>query len=125
MTIVLIVAGLLALALVLVGAFALIRPDGLARVYGLPVEGEAARGFVRATGIRDLVIGTILGAAVYFRDVPLLVVLASAGIVLSLGDLLISYHGGGKRLRREHGLHAGGVVAFVLVLAMVLFAIGR
>ncbi len=124
MTALSIAGGIVALALILVGIFALIAPHRMAHAYGLPLDGQASRGFARATGIRDVAIGAVLGAAVYFRDVPLLIVLAIAGVVLSLTDLAIAYHGGGRKLRREHGVHVGGVIAFVLILTMALFAIG-
>ena len=118
-------AGLVvAAALIVVGLAALIAPHPAARAYGLPADGDAARGFVRATGIRDVVIGVVLGAAAYVHDVPLLVVLAIAGIAISAGDAFIAYHSGGRRWRPEHGIHAAGAIAFVLVLAMALFAIG-
>jgi hypothetical protein len=124
MTALLVAGGIVALALVVVGAVALMAPHRMAVAYGLPLDGNAARGFARATGIRDVALGAVLAAAVYFRDVPLLVVLAIAGVILSLTDLAIAYHAGGRKLRREHTVHVGGVVAFVLVLTMALFAIG-
>jgi hypothetical protein len=116
--------GIVALALVIVGIVALAAPHRMAHAYGLPLDGNSSRGFARATGIRDVAIGVALGAAVYYRDVPLLVVLAAAGVILSLTDLAIAAHAGGWKLRREHGVHAAGVIAFVLVLTMALFAIG-
>jgi hypothetical protein len=125
MTGVFVIGGFIALALVIVGALALIAPNLIADGYGLPADGDAARGFVRATGIRDVVIGLILAAAIYLRDMPLLVVVAIAGVVLSLTDLVIAYHAGGRRLGRPHAVHFSGAVAFVLVLAMALLAIGR
>ncbi len=120
----LIVGAVVALGLTIVGILALVAPHRMAHAYGIPLDGRASRGFARATGIRDVAIGVVLGAAVYFRDRPLLIVLAIAGVVLSLTDLAIAYHAGGRKLRPEHGVHVGGVVAFVLVLTMALFAIG-
>ena len=125
MTVVLVLCSVLALVLVLAGIYALIEPHRLAHLYGVPIEGAAAAGFVRATGIRDLVFGFALGAAAYFRETPLLVVLAAAGILLSLADFGITYHAGGKQLRAVHGFHASGIIAFVLVLTMILFIFGR
>lgn len=119
-----IVGGLVALALAIVGAAALLVPDRLARAYGLPIDGDATRRFVTAMGIRDLVVAAILAATVYFHDVPLLIVVAIAGIVLSAADLAHAYHANAKRWRGEHATHVGRVVAFVLVLAMALFAFG-
>jgi Domain of unknown function (DUF4267) len=116
---------LAALALVILGAAALINPLGMSHFYGLPVEGDAGHGFVRATGSRDLIIGLVLGAAIGYRYWPLIEILLAAGILLSVGDFWIAYHAAGKRFHRAHALHAGGIVAFVLVLTMALFAFGR
>ncbi|HEY1655193.1 MAG TPA: DUF4267 domain-containing protein [Candidatus Tumulicola sp.] len=119
-----IVGALVAVALALVGAAALLAPGRVASAYGLPAGAESTHGFVRATGIRDVVIAVVLGATVYFGDRPLLIVVAAAGVALSLADLFNAYHTGGRRWRREHVSHLGGIVAFVLVLTMALFAIG-
>ena len=70
MTILLVLCGMLAVGLVLVGIFAMIEPHRMAHLYGVPIEGLAAAGFVRATGIRDIAFGCMLGAATYFREVP-------------------------------------------------------
>jgi hypothetical protein len=124
-TVLLILCGALALVLIIAGVYALVEPYGMAHVYGVPIEGASAAGFVRAAGIRDLAFGAALGAAAYFRDEPLLIILAAAGLLLSLADFAIAYHAGGRQLRLAHGFHASGIIAFVLVLTMILFAFGR
>lgn len=112
--------------LVAVGIFALLAPHPLARYYGVSVEGLRESGFVRATGIRDIAFGVALGAAAYFHALALLIVLAIAGIAVSLVDLwIISHHGGIRRFHPAHAIHGSGIVAFILVIAMALFAIGR
>jgi hypothetical protein len=119
------VAGaVVAVALILVGLWALFDPHRMAHAYGLPAEGPHAHGFTRATGIRDLIIGGVLGAAVVLHDLPFIAVLAVAGIVLSIADFVIAYHGAGRRIRPAHANHLAGVIAFILVLAMALLAIG-
>ncbi len=124
MTALTIVGGLVALALAAVGAIALLAPRRLAAAYGLPSDADSSHGFVRATGLRDVVIAIVLAATIYLGDRTLLIVVAAAGVALSLADLFNAYHSGGRRWRREHVSHVGGVIAFVLVLAMALFAIG-
>jgi hypothetical protein len=125
--ILLVLCALAALALAILGIGALVNPIGMSHFYGIPIEGEHAHGlgFVRATGSRDLILGLVLGAAVYFAYWPLIDVLLAAGILLSAGDFWIAYHAAGQRFHKAHTLHAGGIVAFVLVLAMALFALGR
>lgn len=117
---------IVAVVLVLIGIYALFNPQTLARGYGIAAEGHEAHGFVRATGIRDVALGVALGATAYYRFLPLLIVLAVVGIVVSMADLTIAWHHGHeRRIRAAHGVHASGIVAFVLILAMALFAVGR
>jgi hypothetical protein len=116
----------IAVALVVVGICALVAPRALARAYGVAVEGHEAHGYVRATGIRDVALGVALGATAYFHYLPLLIVLAVAGIAVSVADLwIVWHHGGARRMHPAHAIHASGVVAFVLIIAMALFAIGK
>jgi Domain of unknown function (DUF4267) len=116
----------IAIVLVAVGVYALVAPHSLARRYGVTAEGHSAAAFVRATGIRDVALGAVLGATAYLHILPLLIVLAVVGIVVSLADLwIVLRHGALRRPHPAHAIHLSGVVAFVLVLAMALFAIGR
>ncbi len=117
---------IIAVVLVVVGLYAIFAPHPLARGYGVPVDGHQGAGFVRATGIRDVAFGVALGATAYFHMLALLIVLAVTGIAVSIFDLwVVSQHGAPHRNHRAHAIHASGIVAFVLVLAMALFAIGR
>ncbi len=116
----------IAIVLVIVGIWALVSPHALAREYGVPVEGNEPAGFVRATGIRDIAIGIVLAATAYLHLLWLLLLIASVGIAVSLVDLwVVARHGGARRFHRAHAIHASGIVAFILVIAMALFAIGR
>jgi uncharacterized protein YjeT (DUF2065 family) len=117
----------IAVVLVVVGIYALVAPRALARAYGVAVEGHEAHGYVRATGIRDVALGVALGATAYFHYLPLLIVLSVAGIAVSVADLWIVWHHGGhaRRLHPAHAIHASGILAFVLIIAMALFAIGK
>ncbi len=119
-------AWVIAIVLVAVGIYAMLDPYGLAHRYGVTAHTPDAAAFVRATGIRDAALGVVLGATAYVRFVPLLVVLAVAGIAVSIADLwIVSRHRQTKRHHAAHAIHASGIVAFLLVLAMALFAIGR
>jgi Domain of unknown function (DUF4267) len=119
-------AWLIAIVLILVGIYALAAPQLLARGYGVPAEGGDAHGYVRATGMRDVAFGVALGATAYFRSLPLLIVLAVVGIAVSVVDLwIVWHHGHAKRPHAAHAIHASGIVAFILVIAMALFAIGK
>ncbi|MBV9333835.1 MAG: DUF4267 domain-containing protein [Candidatus Eremiobacteraeota bacterium] len=117
---------LIAIVLVAVGLFAWLAPHSLARHYGVSVEGERETAYVRATGIRDVAIGVVLGATAYLHVLPLLIVVAAVGIIVSIADIwVVARHGGAHRRHAAHAIHASGVVAFGLVIAMALFAVGR
>ncbi len=119
-------AWVIAIVLVAVGIYALWAPHPLARRYGVTAHTPDAAAFVRATGIRDIALGVVLGATAYVRYLPLLVVLAAAGIAVSIADFFIALrHHETKKHHAAHAIHASGIVAFVLILAMALFAIGR
>jgi hypothetical protein len=116
---------LLAIVLAAVGVYALAAPRALAHHYGLAVEGHAALGYVRATGARDVALAVLLGATAYVRSLPLLIVFAAVAILVSGVDFwVVTHHGGLRRPHVAHAIHASGIVAFVLVLTMALFAIG-
>jgi ABC-type Fe3+ transport system permease subunit len=116
----------IAVVLVAVGIYALVAPKQLGRHYGVSVEGHEGQGYVRATGIRDIALGVVLGATAYLHLLPLLIVFALVGIVVSIADLWIAWHHGHvRRVHAAHAIHASGIVAFILVLAMALFAIGK
>ena len=113
-------------ALVAIGLWALWVPHAVAHHYGVRVEGDRETAYVRATGIRDVAIGVVLGATAYLHVVPLLIVVAAIGIVVSIVDIwVVARHGGAHRPHVAHAIHASGIVAFILVIAMALFAIGR
>ncbi len=119
-------AWVIAIVLVAVGIYAMLAPHALARRYGVPTQTPDATAFVRATGIRDVALGVVLGATSYARFLPLLIVLAIAGTAVSIVDFwIVARHHETKRHHSAHAVHASGIVAFVLVLAMALFAIGR
>jgi Domain of unknown function (DUF4267) len=126
MSVVYYLAWAIAIVLTIVGIWALASPHTLAREYGVAVEGHEPAAFVRATGIRDIAIGIVLAATAYLHLLWLLVIIAVVGIAVSIADLwVVSHHGGSRRFHRAHAVHGSGIVAFVLVIAMALFAIGR
>lgn len=119
-------AWIIAVVLVAIGVFALVAPHALARGYGVATEKHEGAAYVRAVGIRDIAIGIALAATAYFHSLPLLVVFAVVGIAVSIADLgIVSHHGSPPHRRTAHAIHGSGIVAFVLILAMALFAIGR
>jgi hypothetical protein len=125
MSVLFILAWIFAIGLVCVGLYSLLAPRLLAGHYGVAVEHHSGEGYVRATGVRDVALGVILGAIAYTHSRSLLIVFAVVAIVISVVDLvLVRNHGGHHRMHSSHAIHAGGIVAFILILTMALFAIG-
>jgi Domain of unknown function (DUF4267) len=120
-----ILAWIFAVGLVCVGLYSLLAPRLLAGHYGVEVEHHTGEGYVRATGVRDIALGVILGAIAYTHARSLLIIFAIVAIVVSLVDLLlVRNHGGHRGVHHSHAIHASGIVASILILAMALFAIG-
>jgi len=102
-----------------IGLLAMIAPRKLAELYGLPI---GARGFpfVRATGLRDIVVAGILAAAAMRRDRPELIVIAILGVVLALGDAVIVALEM-RRFSQPMLAHLTGALAFVVLLESTLW----
>lgn len=111
--------GLAAIGLLSVGVLALLAPERLARSYGVPIKTVNARAFVRATGVRDVILGCLLASSVYVKDTFTLLLLCIAGLVLSLADFLIAFTTA-KRIQSEHGAHIGGAIGFAVLIALLL-----
>lgn len=126
MSVVFILTWIVAIGLACIGLYSLLAPRALARHYGVAVEHHTGEGYVRATGVRDLALAIVLGAIAYTHATPLLIVFAIVAIVVSLVDLLVvRSHGGHRGMHHSHAIHASGIIAFILILTMALFAIGR
>ncbi|MBV8490256.1 MAG: DUF4267 domain-containing protein [Candidatus Eremiobacteraeota bacterium] len=120
------VGWIVGLALVIAGIAFFVAPRAVAPGYGVRVQDHAGIGYARATGVRDVALGIAVCACSYFHDLGLLAVLAIGGMLVSIADFFIAYHHGPeRRLHPVHAIHASGIVAFALVLAMALFAVGR
>ncbi len=125
MSVLYVLVWIFAIGLVCVGLYSLLAPRLLAGHYGVEVEHHTGEGYVRATGVRDIALGVILGAIAYMHSRSLLIVFAIVAIVVSLVDLLlVRNHGSHQRMHHSHAIHAGGIVAFILILTMALFAVG-
>lgn len=116
---------LLALALVVVGVAGLAFPEALSGLYGVHARDDTSHGYVRATSIRDIGIGIALAIAAYAHVLLLLIALIAIGLAISFADFAIVFHARGKRFGASHAGHAAGAIAFIVALAMALFAIGR
>ncbi|MDE2483489.1 MAG: DUF4267 domain-containing protein [bacterium] len=115
---------LAAIGLGAIGVLALLAPERLARSYGVPVTERAALAFVRATGVRDILIGAIVAGATYLHDALTLAALAVIGFVLSVADFTIAFSFE-RRFRTEQLAHVGGAVGFAVLFALLSLMLRR
>ena len=106
-----------AIGFILIGVFAIAQPAILSHLFGLYVHERNGRGFVQATGARDLAIGMMLLIFI-FRVSSAVTPTLAVGALLALCDLLIVWRGNGG-FTRHVIFHAFGVV-FLLAIAMIV-----
>jgi len=112
--------GLAAIGLLAVGVLALLSPQRLARSYGVPARELSTLAYVRAAGVRDVILGLLFVTNVYLKDAFDLLILCVAGLILSLADFAIAFTAAGRKLHSEHGGHIGGAIGFAILIALLL-----
>ncbi len=103
-----------------VGVLALLSPARLARSYGIPVREASAVAYVRATGVRDLILGLALAANAFSHNMPALIVLCTGGAILAVADFCIAFIASGRRMHSEHGAHIGSAIGFAVLIVLLL-----
>ena len=105
---------LIGVGLVAVGAFALVVPETAADMFGIPVQANETRAYIRATATRDIAIGcwflTLLALRVRRKTLGASLV---AVALIPIGDFINVY------LNARHSttallLHGGSSVAFLV-----------
>jgi hypothetical protein len=95
---------------VAVGTGALLAPKTFSGAFGLPAEDRTALAYVRATGVRDVILGALVLASL--GDPPALRRVLAFSSVLGLADAVTVAKIRGPQL--QHVAHLGGFVALVL-----------
>jgi hypothetical protein len=113
----LVLTGGIALSLLGIGCFAIVAPNASAVQYGIVVAEPRALAYLRAMGVRDLVIGVLLLLLVGAGQAELLAVGVAASSAIAMLDAIVVSRDGGKG--RALTLHIGGA-AGLLVTAVVL-----
>jgi uncharacterized membrane protein (UPF0136 family) len=106
-------AAFVAAGLVTVGTLALLAPDVAARGYGVAVTDPASRTYVRAAGLRDVVIGGIVAIARAQASPRTLAGVVALLTVIAAGDLMLA------RRSRAVAIHAVGVLGLVVDAALL------
>ena len=114
-------------SLVAVGLGALWAPGRWAALYGIVLDDQRALAFIRAMGVRDLVIGGLLAVIAYQRGrtalgwgLFLTAVVALADYVVVAADRRAAAPGSRVHARDTRVLHATGAVGLVLVGGLLL-----
>ena len=112
--------GLVVLGLLGIGVGALLAPRASARQYGIVLDDARALAFIRAMGVRDLVLGVLLLllASAERRDLLAVGVVASAAIAVV--DFVVVSMARPPPPARSRLLHLGGAIGLLatgLVLA--------
>lgn len=112
------VTALIALGLIGIGVGALAAPGVSSRQYGIAAREPGALAFIRAMGVRDLVLGVLLLilAGAGRRDLLAWGMAASAAIAL-VDFALVSAAGARRGARMLHALGGVGVLVAALVVA--------
>jgi len=114
-------------SLVAVGFGALSTPRRWATLYGIVLDDQRALAFIRAMGVRDLVIGGLLAVIAYQRGrtalgwgLCLAAVVALADFVVVTADRRAATPGSLAHAMDTRVLHATGAVGLVLVGGLLL-----
>lgn len=112
-------ARLLALGLCAVGAGALFAPASSSRGYGLPSSDPAALALIRAMGVRDVVLGLIVGSLSNARSRDVLAGSIAATALVAAGDFSIVSQSETPEARTALKVHGGGIAGLLLLWAIV------
>jgi hypothetical protein len=115
-------AGVIGCGLVVLGVFALVDPERASGAYGVPALGLPAQTWVRAAGVRDLVLGLVFGVLLAHGDSDVLSAVAAISAIVALGDIVL-VRAGRPRTYRMRGpavlVHSVGAVALLVVAALL------
>ena len=95
----LILAGLIAVGIIVIGCFYLLSPDRVSRSFGLkpPASDADTRAWLRLKGIRDVASGLVVLAMMLTMDWRLVGIVLLVEAVIPFGDMLIILGSGGSK----------------------------
>jgi hypothetical protein len=121
-----VLCALVALSLVVIGTGAIVAPRASAAQYGIVLDDPRAHAFIRAMGVRDVVIGMLLALLLQAHARVVLAWAMTAIVPIAATDLLVvtwdrRATGTARHLDRPRLLHAAGAIG-LLATAVVLHA---
>jgi hypothetical protein len=113
------IAALMGLALIGIGAGALVAPRLASQQFGIVLEDPRALAFIRALGARDLAIGILLLLLAGAGRRELLAWAMAASALIALVDYaVVSAAGAGRTARALHAI--GGITMLLAALAIAI-----
>ena len=111
-------AGLVALAIIVVGAMYVSRPRAATRSFGLPLpeDGPNVAWWLRLKGVRDIASGLILLATMMLGGSHMVGIVLLVAAIIPLGDMLVILAAKGSA-RSAFGMH--GLTALLMILAAI------
>jgi hypothetical protein len=100
-----------------IGAGALLWPQASTRTYGIPNDDPDTHAYVRAVAARDLVMGAVVLRAAVANDRPAMEAGLLACALAPLADLLAAY--GRRGLIPQLAIHGAGVAGVLAAWALV------
>lgn len=116
-------AGLLAAAIVLIGARFLIAPRRAAAGYGVPADPDQSemRAYLSVKGVRDITTGLFVAILMLGHATHLIGWVMLAATVIPIADAaIVLRHGGAKSI--AYGVHAGTAVVMLITTALLLIS---
>ncbi|GAC1545975.1 MAG: hypothetical protein NVS3B16_16040 [Vulcanimicrobiaceae bacterium] len=112
-------SALAALSFLSLAAGAFVAPTALAENYGLPVENDAARAYVRALGARDGVLGLLVITFLIAKARRPLGATVGLSALVGASDFAIVYTTRGLDAKKNLAIHGVGTVGLLAVWGLV------
>ena len=115
----LILAGLIAVGIIVIGCFYLASPERVSGSFGLkpPASDTDTRAWLRLKGIRDVASGVVVLAMMLTMDWRLVGIVGLVEAVIPFGDMSIILGSGGSK---SHALSIHGVTCAVMLVVGLL-----
>jgi hypothetical protein len=116
-------SGVIAAAIIFIGARFLLAPSTAAAAYGVPAGAEPySRAYLSAKGIRDVASGLFAAMLIVYGSANALGWFMLIATLIPIADAMIVLHHGGSRTV-AFGVHGGTAVAMLIISGLLL--IGR
>jgi len=120
----LILAGLIAVGIIVIGSFYVVSPERVLGSFGLkpPASDADTRAWLRPKGIRDVVAGLVVLTMMLTADRRLVGIALLVEAIIPLGDMSIILGSGGSK-SRAFSVHGATCAAMLVVGLLLIHAI--